>query len=58
MEEMMEEMTTMCNDALLNIEQVKKGNKAAARRLRKFTLEMGNGLGKVYRKESVKKESV
>lgn len=38
-----------------NASKALNGNKAAARRVRKATLELGNRCGKDYRAESVKK---
>lgn len=54
MKELLVIMKDMCVSALVDIEKAEAGNKAAAKRLRKFTLEMGNRVGKEFRKESVK----
>lgn len=51
---MLNDMKVMCQECLADIEQSKKGNKSAMRRIRKFTLEMGNKIGKDFRKQSVK----
>jgi len=54
METLVNQIEQLANNMLANIVQVRKGNKAAARRLRQLTLEVGNGVGKEFRKVSVK----
>ena len=54
MDERLNTMEMMCKDAIINIEKARAGNKAAKRRLRAFTLEMGNKIGKQFRKNSTK----
>jgi len=54
METLLNSLETLANNMLADIVQVRKGNKAAAKRIRKMTLEIGNGAGKEFRKVSVK----
>lgn len=50
---LLEEMDRLIEEARADVAQSKRGNKSAMRRLRKFTLEMGNHTGKRFRKASV-----
>jgi len=54
MEKLVNRLEELANNMLADIVQVRKGNKAAAKRIRKMTLEIGNGVGKEFRKVSVK----
>ncbi len=54
MEKLVNRLEELANNMLADIVQVRKGNKAAAMRVRKMTLEIGNGVGKEFRKVSVK----
>lgn len=53
LEAMLNDIKVQCHECLADIEQSKKGNKSAMRRIRKFTLAMGNKIGKEFRKSSL-----
>jgi hypothetical protein len=54
MEKLIDRLEELATNMVADIVQVRKGNKAAAKRIRKMTLEIGNGVGKEFRKVSVK----
>lgn len=54
--EIMKTMRSALDNAYEDLERAECGNKAAAKRLRKFTVNMGNHLGKDFRRLSIKFE--
>jgi hypothetical protein len=53
MEKLIDALLEQCKIIEENADKVKAGNKAAAKRIRKATTEIGNRIGKEFRKRSV-----
>ncbi len=52
--ELINELEERIDQAKADLAKARKGNKSAAKRIRKFTLDMGKRLGKDFRRESMR----